>query len=125
MSIASVTRRGFLYGCFVLSGGLAFSVHWTGRALAGVRSLMDHMCDRIASVYREDKAFVHRASQDNEQVKLLYKNFLGEPLSEKSEHLLHSQWYDKSAALKKLHEEGQYPGPRGGEFMNKKYPYEV
>ncbi|WP_298067628.1 iron hydrogenase small subunit [uncultured Mailhella sp.] len=125
MSITSVTRRGFLYGCFVLSGGLAFGVHWTGRAMAGVQTLMSHMCERIASVYREDQAFAHRASQDNAQVKLLYKNYLDKPLSETAEHLLHSHWYDKSAAVKKLHEEGQYPGPRGGAFLNKKYPYEA
>ena len=125
MSIKSITRRGFLRGCCILTGGLAMSVHWTSRAIAGVRSIKDYMQDRIASVYREDKAFVHRASQDNVQVQELYKKFLDKPLSEKGHHLLHTQWTDKSAAVKKLHDEGQYPGPRGGEFRYKKYPYEA
>ena len=124
MSIKSITRRGFLRGCCILTGGLAMGIHWTGRAVARVRSIKDYMQDRIASVYREDKSFVHRASQDNEQVKALYQKFLEKPLSEKSHHLLHTKWYDKSAAVKKLHAEGQYPGPRGGEFRYKKYPYE-
>ena len=116
MSIKSITRRGFLRGCCILTGGLAMGIHWTGRAVAGVRSIKDYMQERIASVYREDKSFAHRASQDNEQVKALYQKFLEKPLSEKSHHLLHTKWYDKSAAVKNLHEAGQYPGPRGGEF---------
>jgi ferredoxin hydrogenase small subunit len=124
MSIKNMTRRGFLRGCCILTGGLAMGIHWTGRAAAGVRSIKDYMQDRISSVYREDKTFAHRASQDNVQVQQLYKKFLQKPLSEKAEHLLHSHWYDKSAALKKLHDAGQYPGPRGGEFRHKKYPYE-
>ena len=125
MSIKSITRRGFLRGCCILTGGLAMGVHLTGRAIAGVRSIKDYMQERIASVYREDKAFAHRASQDNVQVQELYQKFLEKPLSERAHHLLHTEWYDKSAAVKALHDGGQYPGPRGGEFRYKKYPYEA
>jgi len=125
MSISSITRRGFLRGCCILTGGLAFGVHMTGRAIAGVRELRQHMEERIASVYRADsRDFAHRASQDNDQVKELYAKFLGKPLSEKAEHLCHTKWIDRSKALAKLHEEKQYPGPRGGEFTYKNYPYE-
>ena len=124
MSIKSITRRGFLRGCCVITGGSAIGIHWTGRAVAAVRTIKDHMQDRIASVYRADKKYPQRASQDNEQVKLLYKEYLEKPLGEKSHHLLHTHWIDKSGALKKLSEAGQYPGPRGGEFRFKKYPYE-
>ena len=125
MSIKSITRRGFLRGCCIVTGGLTMGIHWTNRAVAGVRTIKDYMQDRIASVYREDKSFTHRASQDNVQVQELYKKFLDKPLSEKSHHLLHTKWTDKSAAVRKLNEEGQYPGPRGGEFRYKKYPYEA
>ena len=125
MSVSNITRRAFLKGCCIVTGGLALSVHWTGRALAGARTIFDHMKERIAGVYREDKHFPRRASQENVQVQELYKKFLEKPLSEKSEHLLHTHWIDKSAAVKKLHAEGQYPGPRGGEFIGKKYPYEA
>ena len=124
MSIKSITRRGFLRGCCILTGGIAFGIHWTGRAVAAALSVKDHMKARIASVYREDKRYPSRTSMDNEQVKLLYKKFLGQPLSEKPHHLLHNHWIDKSGALKKLSDAGQYPGPRGGEFRHKHYPYE-
>jgi len=124
MSISSITRRSFLRGCCIVTGGLAMGIHWTGRAMAGARSVFEHMQERISSVYREDKAFERRASQDNAQVHELYKKYLGKPLGEKSHHLLHCKWIDKSAAVKKLHAEGQYPGPRGGQFIGKKYPHE-
>ena len=124
MSIMNITRRGFLRGCCILTGGLAFGIHWTGRAIAAALSVKDHMQARIASVYREDKRYPQRSSMNNEQVKLLYKKYLGKPLEEKSHHLLHTHWIDKSAALKKLSDAGQYPGPRGGEFRHKKYPFE-
>ena len=125
MSIKNMTRRGFLRGCCILAGGLAMSAHLAGRAAAGVRTIIDYMQDRIASVYREDKAFAHRASQDNVQVQELYSKFLKKPLGEQSEHLLHTSWTDKSAALERLKAEGAFPGPRGGEFKNRKYPYEA
>jgi len=124
MSIMSITRRSFLRGCCIITGGIAFGVHWTGRAMAAALSVKDHMKARIASVYREDKRYPSRTSMDNEQVKLLYKKFLGQPLSEKPHHLLHNHWIDKSAALKSLSDAGQYPGPRGGEFRFKNYPHE-
>lgn len=124
MSLMNITRRGFLRGCCILTGGLAFGIHWTGRAVAAALSVKDHMKARIASVYREDKRYPSRTSMDNEQVKLLYQKFLGKPLEEKAHHLLHNHWIDKSAAVKKLSEAGQYPSPRGGEFRHKKYPFE-
>ena len=125
MSIASITRRTFLRGCCILAGGLAFSVHMTGRAIAGVRELRQQMEDRIASVYLADRrSYVRRASQDNVQVIELYKKFLEKPLSEKAEHLLHTKWTDRSKTLTQLHNDKLYPGPRGGEFAFKKYPFE-
>lgn len=123
MSIINFTRRSFLKGAAFCAGGLFLSVHWTGRAFAGTLNLLQHMQARIAGVYREDKMFEHRASQDNPQIQQLYKEFLGKPLSEKSEQLLHTKWFNKSEAVTKLHKEGAYPGPRGGEFKDKKYPF--
>lgn len=124
MSIMNITRRGFLRGCCILAGGIAMGVHWTGRALASALSVRDHMKARIASVYREDKRYPQRSSMDNAQIKQLYAKYLGKPGEEKAHHLLHTHWFDKSGAVKKLHEGGQYPGPRGGEFRHKQYPHE-
>ena len=124
MSIMNITRRGFLRGCCILAGGLAIGVHWTGRAIASALSVRDHMKAHIASVYREDKRYAQRSSMDNAQIKQLYTKYLGKPGEEKAHHLLHTHWFDKSGAVKKLHEVGQYPGPRGGEFRHKQYPHE-
>ncbi|MBR4424124.1 MAG: iron hydrogenase small subunit [Mailhella sp.] len=125
MSIMTLTRRGFLRGCCVLAGTLAFGAHWTGRAVAGVLSVRDHMIERIGSVYREDKLFPTRCSQDNEQVKLLYQKFLEKPLSEKAEHLLHTKWFDRSKAVSMLRSDGVYPTPRGSMFRKMKYPHDM
>ena len=39
--------------------------------------------DRAKGLYTEDKKVVkHRCSHDNEHIKILYKDFLGEPLGE-------------------------------------------
>ena len=37
-----------------------------------------------------------RKSHENPDIQKLYKEFLGEPLSEKSHHLLHTHYFDKS-----------------------------
>ena len=124
MSLKNLTRRGFLRVCCALTGGLALGVHWTGRAVAGARGIKDYMQERIASVYRQDKYYAQRSSQDNVQVQELYKKFLEKPMSEKAEHLLHTKWFDKSNSVKKLYANGQYPSARGGQFQRKPYPYE-
>lgn len=68
--------------------------------------------------------FPSRASQDNAQVKLMYKEFIGKPLSPKAEELLHTRWFDKSAGIKKLMAAGSYPDRRAPEFKDNPYLYE-
>ena len=66
-----------------------------------------------------------RASQDNQQVSELYANYLGKPLGYKSEQLLHTKWFDKSAKVKELQAKGKFPNPRfEKEFADGTYPYE-
>lgn len=49
--------------------------------------------DRAKGLYTEDKKVVkHRCSHDNEHIKILYKDFLGEPLGEKPHHYLHTEY---------------------------------
>ena len=60
------------------------------------------MSDRLGGVYGADSKFPRRASQDNQQVRELYANYLGKPLGHKSEQLLHTKWFDKSAKMKEL-----------------------
>ena len=55
----------------------------------------------------------------------LYANYLGKPLGHKSEQLLHTKWFDKSAKMKELQAKGEFPNPRfEKEFAAGTYPYE-
>ncbi len=47
---------------------------------------------RIAALYQEDNNMAVRKSHENSAIKTLYKEFLGEPLGEKSHHLLHTHY---------------------------------
>lgn len=50
---------------------------------------------RIAAIYREDEGKQLRQSHENPAVQTLYREFLGEPLGEKSHHLLHTDYAPK------------------------------
>jgi iron-only hydrogenase group A len=47
---------------------------------------------RIAAIYREDEGKRLRKSHENPDVAKLYADFLGQPLGEKSHHLLHTKY---------------------------------
>ena len=47
---------------------------------------------RMDAIYREDRRLPFRKSHDNPVVKEIYSSFLGKPLSEKSEKLLHTRY---------------------------------
>ncbi|AZR74823.1 ferredoxin [Anoxybacter fermentans] len=51
---------------------------------------------RIEAIYKEDKNMPLRKSHENPVVQVLYKDFLGEPLSEKSHQLLHTHYTKRS-----------------------------
>ncbi|MFA5217317.1 MAG: NADH-dependent [FeFe] hydrogenase, group A6 [Bacteroidales bacterium] len=51
---------------------------------------------RQKAIYQEDSMKPIRKSHDNPYIKKLYEEFLGHPLSEKSHHLLHTHYFDKS-----------------------------
>lgn len=48
--------------------------------------------DRADGLYKDDQQHTVRCSHTNPNILRLYKDFLGEPLSEKSEHLLHTRY---------------------------------
>jgi NADP-reducing hydrogenase subunit HndD len=50
---------------------------------------------RIQAIYKEDEGRELRKSHENLSIKQLYKEFLGEPLGEKSHILLHTHYKDK------------------------------
>ncbi|NCC52793.1 MAG: 2Fe-2S iron-sulfur cluster binding domain-containing protein [Spartobacteria bacterium] len=47
---------------------------------------------RIAAIYKEDEGREYRKSHENPQIDMLYKEYLGKPLGEKSHHLLHTKY---------------------------------
>ena len=50
---------------------------------------------RQAALYREDKNKTLRKSHENPHIIELYEKFLGEPMSEKAHHLLHTEYFDR------------------------------
>jgi iron only hydrogenase large subunit-like protein len=51
---------------------------------------------RQNAIYEEDANKPIRKSHDNPQIKKLYEDFLGKPMSEKAHHLLHTMYFDRS-----------------------------
>ena len=120
----NTTRRFFLKGGLALGGAALLGINVTSKAIAAGKDLKEWMMDRINSVYKADSGFKVRASQDNEQVQALYKNFLGDPGGKLSHQYLHMHFTDRSKNIKKLRDAGNYPNPRAAEFEGNSYPYE-
>ena len=91
-----VTRRGFL----TISGAL---LALTAIPAAVVRHMAvkrnDYIRARTAGLYMDDTNAKVRVSHANQGVTKLYQDFLGTPLSEISEELLHTRYIDRSRAL--------------------------
>jgi NADP-reducing hydrogenase subunit HndD len=54
---------------------------------------------RAAALYQEDKDKPLRKSHENPYIIKLYEEFLGKPCGEKSHHLLHTHYFDKSTQI--------------------------
>ena len=50
---------------------------------------------RAAAIYKEDEGKEIRKSHENPEITKLYDDFLGQPMSEKAHHLLHTEYFDK------------------------------
>jgi NADP-reducing hydrogenase subunit HndD len=50
---------------------------------------------RIKAIYREDEGKKLRKSHENPEIKQIYEEFLGEPLGERSHHLLHTHYCER------------------------------
>jgi iron only hydrogenase large subunit-like protein len=51
---------------------------------------------RMKAIFSEDEGKQLRLSHENPSVALLYRDFLGQPLSEKSHHLLHTHYHARA-----------------------------
>ncbi|WP_426711360.1 rubrerythrin [Cetobacterium sp. SF1] len=54
---------------------------------------------RIDGLYKRDSQLKVRSSHENEEIKALYEDFYGKPLSELAEKMLHTIYFDKSSDL--------------------------
>jgi NADP-reducing hydrogenase subunit HndD len=55
----------------------------------------DILTARAKAIYTEDAQKVIRKSHENPYIVKLYEEFLGEPMSEKAHHLLHTNYFDR------------------------------
>ena len=55
---------------------------------------------RMAGLYEDDQGSVRRFSHENPAIQKIYKDFLGEPLSEKAERLLHTRYKPRKSYLR-------------------------
>ena len=55
---------------------------------------------RLEGLKKTDKAMDVRFSHKNQNIKKLYNDFLGSPLSDKAHELLHTTYQDKSSVIK-------------------------
>lgn len=53
---------------------------------------------RAAAIYRADEEMPVRRSHENPSITAIYERFLGEPLSHKSHHLLHTKYTPRTKA---------------------------
>ena len=69
---------------------------------ASVRDVVNVSAVRAQALYTEDAGKARRKSQDNEEVKALYKDYLGEIGGERAHHILHTTYVarDKYAECK-------------------------
>ncbi len=54
---------------------------------------------RAMAIYEEDRNKPIRVSHENQYILQLYKEYLGEPNSEKAHHLLHTHYFDRKAKI--------------------------
>lgn len=92
----NVSRREFL----AIGGALA--------ALSAIPAVLvrrmalkrnEYIRARAAGLYKDDLIAKIRVSHANQGVSMLYKDFLGAPLGEISEELLHTRYVDRTRAM--------------------------
>jgi ferredoxin hydrogenase gamma subunit len=66
-----------------------------GGTLRSKKKYLQHALKRRETLFAIDKTRKVRQSHNNPQVQALYRDFLGEPYSEKAHHLLHTFYNDR------------------------------
>ena len=102
------TRRQFLKGSGMLVATIVISGVFAKLGFDAWAASDDYIQKRAAGLYTLDESMALRKSHENPEILQIYKEFLSpgevKPLTEKSEHLLHTK-YGKEipAMIEKLH----------------------
>ena len=91
-----ITRRQFITIGGIVIALLALPTIWI-TSLVSRRS--DYVLARTKGLYHDDVKSKVRVSHANQAVMKYYKDFGGEPLSERSEELLHTKYIDRTKGL--------------------------
>jgi iron-only hydrogenase group A len=59
----------------------------------------DKINKRIKALYQIDSNKEHRMSHENDSIKILYKEFFGEPNSHRAHEILHTEYYNRKEGL--------------------------
>jgi len=96
--INGISRRNFLKLSLAASAMMlaGMSLLKKGYAYVSIKSA------RTKGTYDQDAIMKLRKSQDNPEIKQIYKSFLGEPNSHKAHELLHTHYVNRSGRLKEL-----------------------
>lgn len=70
-----------------------------GGNLRSKKAYMPNAMKRRATLYNVDRQQHVRQSHNNEQIKMLYRDFLEKPYSDKAHHLLHTMYNDRKLHL--------------------------
>ncbi|MDR1906484.1 MAG: [FeFe] hydrogenase, group A [Clostridiales bacterium] len=63
---------------------------------AETRNFVDYKAARMSSIYNSDKAMTLRKSHENPAIKEIYKEYFGEPNSNRAHHVLHTKYTARS-----------------------------
>lgn len=92
----NVSRREFLAIGGLFAAFTAIPAIWI-RRMAVKRN--EYIRARTAGLYKDDSISKIRVSHANPGISAIYKDFLGQPLGELSENLLHTHYINRSKAL--------------------------
>lgn len=101
-NIQSTTRRSFIKASMMTAGILLTGINFAKRVFADVSVKLA----RTDGVYQQDRVMKYRKSQDNPEVKTIYKDFLEHPNSHKAHELLHTKYFDRSKKVRELKKHG-------------------
>jgi hypothetical protein len=99
---SGITRRQFIKGVGMLAAVAVFAGVFSRVASAATKSSDEYIARRAAGIYSIDERMAIRKSHENPEILQIYRDYLSpgrvEPLTEKSEHLLHTRYGEAASA---------------------------